>query len=173
MSAGSSGGGLFDSDGLLIGITTFGLKEGQNLNFANPADWIEDIPERAKILLENHKKAQALATAAESPVDKILTSAELKALLRYERRFNIIEPTGLEKLVFYGNGDVMAEFRMTNRVGQHSVKTRTNQLCLNFWIHSGARMLPYLNDCFTVSLTSAKKYKFTSTDKKFTVIGEL
>lgn len=36
-SPGSSGGGLFDLAGRLIGITTFGLSNSQNLNFAIPA----------------------------------------------------------------------------------------------------------------------------------------
>jgi len=34
ISPGSSGGGLFDKSGNLIGITSFRLREGQNLNFA-------------------------------------------------------------------------------------------------------------------------------------------
>ncbi len=46
ISHGSSGGGLFDSEGRLIGITTFKMKNGQNLNFAHPADWIQDIQAR-------------------------------------------------------------------------------------------------------------------------------
>ena len=37
ISHGSSGGGLFDAQGRLIGITTFTVREGQNLNFAIPA----------------------------------------------------------------------------------------------------------------------------------------
>src|ERR1700690_1762199 len=41
ISHGSSGGGLFDSSGVLIGITTLFLKDGQSLNFAVPADQIE------------------------------------------------------------------------------------------------------------------------------------
>jgi len=36
ISLGSSGGGLFDDQGQLIGITTFYHAEGQNLNFALP-----------------------------------------------------------------------------------------------------------------------------------------
>jgi Flp pilus assembly protein TadD len=40
VSAGSSGGGLFDAQGQLIGITTFIVAEGQNLNFALPGDWV-------------------------------------------------------------------------------------------------------------------------------------
>jgi Flp pilus assembly protein TadD len=38
-SHGSSGGGLFDAEGRLVGVTTFFLKEGQSLNFALPAEW--------------------------------------------------------------------------------------------------------------------------------------
>lgn len=39
ISPGSSGGGLFDAQGRLVGITTFYLEEGQSLNFALPAEW--------------------------------------------------------------------------------------------------------------------------------------
>jgi hypothetical protein len=40
ISPGSSGGGLFDATGKLVGIMTFQHKFGQNLNFAVPANWI-------------------------------------------------------------------------------------------------------------------------------------
>jgi tetratricopeptide (TPR) repeat protein len=43
ISTGSSGGGLFDSQGRLIGITTFYVKEGQNLNFAVPVEWVVSL----------------------------------------------------------------------------------------------------------------------------------
>lgn len=39
-SPGSSGGGLFDTEGNLVGITTFQLREGQSLNFAMPGEWM-------------------------------------------------------------------------------------------------------------------------------------
>ncbi len=48
ISPGSSGGGLFDDQGRLIGITTFQFIEGQNLNFALPVDWIGELPKRAQ-----------------------------------------------------------------------------------------------------------------------------
>jgi hypothetical protein len=38
ISQGSSGGGLFDAEGHLLGITTFFLRSGQNLNFAVAAE---------------------------------------------------------------------------------------------------------------------------------------
>ncbi|MBQ0959001.1 serine protease, partial [Ideonella sp. 4Y11] len=40
ISPGSSGGGLFTEDGLLVGIVTFQVRDGQNLNFAVPVDWV-------------------------------------------------------------------------------------------------------------------------------------
>lgn len=46
ISPGSSGGGLFDENGVLIGITTFQTTKGQNLNFAVPAEWISSVSER-------------------------------------------------------------------------------------------------------------------------------
>ncbi len=48
VSGGSSGGGLFNDSGALIGLTTIASVTGdaQNLNFAIPADWIADLPRR-------------------------------------------------------------------------------------------------------------------------------
>jgi tetratricopeptide (TPR) repeat protein len=48
ISPGSSGGGLFDAQGRLVGITSYYLKKGQNLNFALPADWIAVLVAHAK-----------------------------------------------------------------------------------------------------------------------------
>ena len=46
ISPGSSGGGLFNAKGELVGITTFYLKEGQSLNFALPVEWIGKVAEK-------------------------------------------------------------------------------------------------------------------------------
>jgi S1-C subfamily serine protease len=48
ISPGSSGGGLFDDKGRLIGITTFFIDGGQSFNFAIPADWIGSLRPNAK-----------------------------------------------------------------------------------------------------------------------------
>lgn len=43
ISPGSSGGGLFNAEGELVGITTFCLKDSQSLNFALPVEWIGEV----------------------------------------------------------------------------------------------------------------------------------
>jgi S1-C subfamily serine protease len=43
ISPGSSGGGLFDQSGKLVGLTTFFVGKGQNLNFALPVEWVKEI----------------------------------------------------------------------------------------------------------------------------------
>lgn len=48
ISPGSSGGGLFDENGALVGLTTFYVTEGQNLNFALPVEWLKELPARHK-----------------------------------------------------------------------------------------------------------------------------
>jgi S1-C subfamily serine protease len=46
ISHGSSGGGLFDSNGRLVGITIGGFTDSQNLNFAIPSKWILALDKR-------------------------------------------------------------------------------------------------------------------------------
>ena len=71
ISPGSSGGGLFDDQGRLIGITTLSIngreRLAQNLNFAAPADWIAEIPERAKAQLASHNAPASTKTASMVP----------------------------------------------------------------------------------------------------------
>jgi len=43
ISPGSSGGGLFDAEGRLVGLTTLYLEDGQNLTFAMPVEWIDGV----------------------------------------------------------------------------------------------------------------------------------
>jgi TPR repeat protein len=53
VSPGSSGGGLFDEEGRLVGLVTFYFKDGQQLNFAVP---VESIP-GARQPLDSSKKS--------------------------------------------------------------------------------------------------------------------
>ncbi len=56
ISPGSSGGGLFDKKGRLVGIMSFYITKGQNLNFALPVEWIADLPQRHALFRERDEK---------------------------------------------------------------------------------------------------------------------
>jgi S1-C subfamily serine protease len=68
LSPGSSGGGLFDTEGRLVGITTFGWRDAQNLNVALPIDWIAQVPERAQAALARRNAPQGSVAAGAAPV---------------------------------------------------------------------------------------------------------
>ena len=91
ISPGSSGGGLFDAQGRLIGITSAGLRDAQNLNFALPADWIAEVPARAQAALMARQTAKTAGPAARPPaVERVfvyrlhdrLTGVQRPAILR-------------------------------------------------------------------------------------------
>lgn len=71
ISPGSSGGGLFDSDGRLIGITTFQAVDAQNVNFANPASWIREVPARGRAALAKYadSKGASPGQSRKTPAD--------------------------------------------------------------------------------------------------------
>ena len=68
ISGGSSGGGLFNERGELLGLTTIAsiTADAQNLNFAIPADWIRDLPRRHAAAREVERAAGALAASPTS-----------------------------------------------------------------------------------------------------------
>jgi len=67
ISQGSSGGGLFNAKGELVGITTFYLKDSQSLNFAVPVEWIGEI---------------VLGKIPERPIGKAPKAPDLEAIKR-------------------------------------------------------------------------------------------
>jgi len=78
ISPGSSGGGLFDDQARLIGLTTMTLASAsaQNLNFALPSDWIRELPQR-------HRAAREQASA---PADAVASAAAGRVPFRSEKR---------------------------------------------------------------------------------------
>lgn len=61
-SPGSSGGGLFDAEGRLVGITTLIRVDAQNINFAFPASWIAEVPARSEAALAKRRQPQQQAS---------------------------------------------------------------------------------------------------------------
>jgi S1-C subfamily serine protease len=82
MSPGSSGGGLFDTRGRLLGITSFGISESQNLNFALPAEWVQALVPT----LLSVKVRQPVSDPGEV-FSSALTALNNLQTMVYERRF--------------------------------------------------------------------------------------
>lgn len=102
ISPGSSGGGLFDDEGFLIGITTFYIEGGQNLNFALPIEWVSGIDRSTTVSLP--------AQAAQIPENVLLIQAyelqeqkQWNALLEFGARWTERDPSNKWGWFFRGN----------------------------------------------------------------------
>lgn len=58
ISSGSSGGGLFDGEGRLVGLTTLYVEGGQNLNFAMPVEWIGEVKPGRKMIAGTRSRTE-------------------------------------------------------------------------------------------------------------------
>ena len=65
ISPGSSGGGLFDSEGRLIGITSYYMAKGEQLNFALPVEWIRELPQHGKLASVTEPRIASTAGATQ------------------------------------------------------------------------------------------------------------
>ena len=92
ISPGSSGGGLFDASGRLIGLTTWHLIDGQNLNFAIPIHWLNDLPERFAIqraeMEKRNKKLKPLFGAKANA----MVRQDWKAMIQIATKYIEIAP---------------------------------------------------------------------------------
>jgi hypothetical protein len=74
VSPGSSGGGLFDEEGQLVGITSFGLIEGQNLNFALATESVQALERLWTVVLSNRILTQLRKeSGVQTPAEQQLT----------------------------------------------------------------------------------------------------
>lgn len=64
VSPGSSGGGLFNETGQLVGLVTFQSTSGQNLNFAVPVSWIQRM---SATQLGSGERSRAMQIGANTP----------------------------------------------------------------------------------------------------------
>jgi serine protease Do len=87
ISPGSSGGGLFDDAGRLVGVTTMtaAARNAQNLNFALPTEWIRELPQR---------HAEARQRAASQPGAASMPAGAASVAATSEPRVPFIDAAG-------------------------------------------------------------------------------
>jgi hypothetical protein len=99
ISKGSSGGGLFDEDGMLIGITTFYVKDGQVLNFAMPVHYVQSLLQRARMnpvqVLETRPPRGQRQIDLESDLDLLVAKKDWHGLAAFASRNSELHPREL------------------------------------------------------------------------------
>ena len=115
ISPGSSGGGLFDAEGRLIGITTFGLRNSQNLNFALPSAWVLSLDPALKAV---HTSTVAVAhPAPPSGIFELAMESAAKAFdaKDYDKAFSLysqaleMRPDNVTAMTMVGQLDISRE----------------------------------------------------------------
>ena len=101
ISPGSSGGGLFDANGKLIGITTFQYVKGQNLNFALPAEWIAQVDSRESFEARIRKRRNEYKKAM-SAYDFSNPTYHL-SIIKVTEKYLKTDPNHIEALFNLGN----------------------------------------------------------------------
>jgi Tfp pilus assembly protein PilF len=106
ISHGSSGGGLFDEQGKLVGITTFAIKDGQNINFAIPTELVlglKDHPATELRETEAERSASQAMLLSQMANDALQSGDYEKALQAYKQMAQL---TPNDPGAWFGVGEV-------------------------------------------------------------------
>lgn len=123
ISAGSSGGGLFDSEARLIGVSYMTIRDAQNLNFAIPATWIDQVPARATVALQKFRSEQAAsARATQTQPVAALPSGPQQPVSGDDLRRHF---ASLEKITATAPSGVLLEMRFSSDGSFGVTNTRT------------------------------------------------
>lgn len=132
ISPGSSGGGLFDENGELIGLTTFYLSEGQNLNFAIPVEWVNEL----------HRRGSQKPAGLESMLQWINKAIDLEnrkdwlALLQHSRRWADVHADN--EWAWFNLGRAYSEIgKIEGAIEAYQQALRVNQKNSNTWFNLG------------------------------------
>ena len=173
---GSSGGGLFDDQGRLVGITSSGLKEGGlGLNFAIPAEYIADLAKRGKEALASlnyplgvSKGAPVAGPAASLPSQiqdgkspRKLGVEEILAQFTAGREFQANERSQPFTLIILSDGNWVRRncpgCHVNSGTGRLRIEAETDKVCFDW------NFVKYPDSgCYQVFQTGAATYLLES-----------
>ena len=130
----SSGGGLFDENGYLIGIATLYVAEGQSLNFSLPVAWIAELPKRAA--------APAVTSATDSTIAWLNKAVALEekqdfpGLLAHTKKWTLARPQDAQ--AWFGLGIAYGNLKQTDKaIEAYREALRINPEHADAWISLG------------------------------------
>lgn len=180
ISPGSSGGGLFDQDGRLIGITSMTQRNAQNLNFARPAEWIYEVPVRARVALDKFSaENEARKVVAEQLPNKGIANVDQgRQVTGDELRSHFVSlgtvnahSSSIDRLTinFRANGfhNMSGASSGSGVGGSYTIKDSENQVCLSVHSASGYQVAyTALGDCYRLFEQAAGEFMLISLDGK-------
>jgi len=125
VSPGSSGGGLFDGEGRLVGLTTFYLEGGQSLNFAMPVEWIGEVKPGRKMEGKGHNQTEWIKRSI-----ALENRKDWQGLLDWSQKWTKSEPKNTDAWNYLGvaylglkrYNDAIEAYRQALRINPRYVK---------------------------------------------------
>ena len=131
ISPGSSGGGLFDKEGYLVGLTTLYVEGGQNLNFAMPVEWISEVKPGRKPAAGGRSQTEWLKRAI--ALEKL---KDWEGMLDWCRKWTKSKPLNAE--AWFGLGIAYDELERHNEaIEAYRQALRINPELSQAWINIG------------------------------------
>jgi Flp pilus assembly protein TadD len=131
VSPGSSGGGLFDGEGRLVGLITLYIEGGHNLNFAMPVEWIDEIKPGRKPVAEGRSQTEWLKRTIALEQIK-----DWQGMLDWCRDWMKSEPLNVE--AWFGLGNAYRELKSYNdAIEAYRQALRINQGYSEAWNNLG------------------------------------
>jgi len=128
ISIGSSGGGLFDENGRMIGMPTYFFKQGEHLNFALPVEWIIDLPNRHVVL----SQVGSLESELLYQVNSLEEKQDWSGMIELCRNWVKKTPSSGEAWGYLGFASLQkGDLVLSVEAYQHAVRLRPD--CTEYW----------------------------------------
>lgn len=155
ISKGSSGGGLFDAQGKLVGITTLYVDDGQNLNFAMPVEWIAQIKPISNSSVAAAPKAQTNSdNKFPEQANQLNNTENWSGLLALAKRWKAAEPEN-DRAWFAAAKAYEGMEKYELAIAEYAQAIKMDSTDAIYW-HNFGRMLVYTEN-FDDALTAYNK----------------
>lgn len=119
ISPGSSGGGLFDAQGLLVGLTSMYLGDSQGLNFAIPSEWIGERLDSVRDKIATTSSPVILTGVQDFSQDKKQVQCKSTLLIESEGADTYLDECEVSRSGKYVFAWILINFKIDAKTGNH------------------------------------------------------